>query len=157
GSAEVDAAVAAARAAFPGWAERGPQGRLPILQRFAAGIQARAAELAAVETADNGSLLAVNQARVGPRAALNLSFFGDWAANQLQGHTIASPEVVNHVRYDPAGVAALITPWNAPMMLTTWKLGPALAAGNTVVVKPPEGRRSPAPCSRTSRAGRGCR
>ncbi|HAD24938.1 MAG TPA: betaine-aldehyde dehydrogenase, partial [Alphaproteobacteria bacterium] len=50
---------------------------------------------------------------------------------------IDSPEVVNHVHYDPAGVAALITPWNAPFMLTTWKVGPALAAGNTVVVKPP--------------------
>jgi acyl-CoA reductase-like NAD-dependent aldehyde dehydrogenase len=138
GAAEVDAAVAAARAAFPAWAERGPNGRLPILRAFAAGIQARAAELAAVETVDNGSLLAGNLQRVVPRAALNISFFADWAATKLQGHSIDSPEVTNHVRYDPAGVAALITPWNAPMMLTTWKIGPALAAGNTVVVKPPE-------------------
>jgi acyl-CoA reductase-like NAD-dependent aldehyde dehydrogenase len=138
GAAEVDAAVAAARAAFPAWAERGPAGRLPILQAFAAGIQARAAELAAVETVDNGSLLAGNLQRVVPRAALNIAFFADWAATKLQGHAIDSPEVTNYVRYDPAGVAALITPWNAPMMLTTWKLGPALAAGNTVVVKPPE-------------------
>jgi 5-carboxymethyl-2-hydroxymuconic-semialdehyde dehydrogenase len=71
GAAEVDAAVAAARAAFPAWAERGPSGRLPILKRFAEGIQARAAELAAVETVDNGSLLAGNLQRVVPRAALN--------------------------------------------------------------------------------------
>jgi aminomuconate-semialdehyde/2-hydroxymuconate-6-semialdehyde dehydrogenase len=138
GAAEVDAAVAAARAAFPAWAELGPHGRLPILQRFAQGILARAQELAAVETADNGSLLAGNVQRVVPRAALNVSFFADWAATKLQGHVIDSPEVVNHVRYDPAGVAALITPWNAPLMLTTWKVGPALAAGNAVVVKPPE-------------------
>jgi len=138
GAAEVDAAVAAARAAFPGWAELGPQGRLPILQRFAGGIEARGKELAAVETADNGSLLAGNLARVVPRAALNISFFAEFAANSLQGKTIDSPEVVNHVRFDPAGVAALITPWNAPMMLTTWKIGPALAAGDTAVVKPPE-------------------
>ncbi len=138
GAAEVDAAVAAARSAFPTWAERGPAGRLPILQRFAAGITARAAELAAVETADNGSLLAGNLQRVVPRAAQNISFFADWAATKLIGHTIDSPEVTNHVRYDPSGVSALITPWNAPLMLTTWKLGPALAAGNTVVVKPPE-------------------
>ncbi len=138
GAGEVGAAVSAARAAFPAWAERGPNGRLPILQAFAAGIQARAAELAAVETVDNGSLLAGNLQRVVPRAALNISFFADWAATKLQGHAIDSPEVTNHVRYDPAGVAALITPWNAPMMLTTWKIGPALAAGNTVVVKPPE-------------------
>jgi acyl-CoA reductase-like NAD-dependent aldehyde dehydrogenase len=138
GAAEVDAAVAAARAAFPSWAERGAAGRLAILQRFAQGIQARAAELAAVETTDNGSLLAGNLQRVVPRAAQNIAFFADWAATKLQGHTIDSPEVTNHVCYDPAGVAALITPWNAPLMLTTWKIGPALAAGNTVVVKPPE-------------------
>jgi acyl-CoA reductase-like NAD-dependent aldehyde dehydrogenase len=138
GAAEADAAVAAARAAFPAWAELGPRGRLPILQRFSECIAARAKELAAVETADNGSLLLGNLHRVIPRAALNISFFAEWAATKLQGHAIDSPEVVNHVRYDPAGVAALITPWNAPLMLTTWKVGPALAAGNTVVVKPPE-------------------
>jgi len=138
GVAETDAAVEAARAAFPGWAELGPQGRLPILRRFAEGILARANDLAAVETADNGSLLAGNLHRIVPRAAQNIAFFADWAANRLGGQTIDSPDVVNHVHYDPAGVAALITPWNAPLMLTTWKLGPALAAGNTVVVKPPE-------------------
>ncbi len=138
GAAEVDAAVAAARAAFPAWAELGPQGRLPILSRFARSIEVRAKDFAAVETADNGSLLLGNLHRVVPRAALNLSFFAEWAATKLGGQTLDSAEVVNHVRYDPAGVAALITPWNAPLMLTTWKLGPALAAGNTVVVKPPE-------------------
>jgi acyl-CoA reductase-like NAD-dependent aldehyde dehydrogenase len=138
GAAEIDAAVAAARAAFPAWAELGAQGRLPILQRFAKGIEARGKELAAVETVDNGSLLLGNLHRVVARAALNISYFAEFAATQLQGKTIDSPEVVNHVRFDPAGVAALITPWNAPMMLTTWKIGPALAAGNTVVAKPPE-------------------
>jgi acyl-CoA reductase-like NAD-dependent aldehyde dehydrogenase len=138
GAAEVDAAVAAARAAFPAWAELGPAGRLPILQRFARGIEARGKELAAVETADNGSLLSGNLHRVVARAALNISYFAEFAATKLQGQTIDSPEVVNHVRFDPAGVAALITPWNAPLMLTTWKIGPALAAGNTVVAKPPE-------------------
>ena len=138
GASEVDAAVSAARGAFPAWAAIGPRGRLPILQRFAKGIEARAKELAAVETTDNGSLLLGNLHRVVPRAALNVSFFAEWAATRLAGHEIDSPEVVNHVRFDPAGVAALITPWNAPLMLTTWKVGPALAAGNTVVVKPPE-------------------
>jgi acyl-CoA reductase-like NAD-dependent aldehyde dehydrogenase len=138
GAPEVGAAVAAARAAFPAWAELGPKGRLPILLRFAQGITARAQELAAVETLDNGSLLIGNLQRVVARAALNVSFFADWAATKLPGHSIDSPEVTNHVRYDPAGVAALITPWNAPLMLTTWKIGPALAAGDTVVVKPPE-------------------
>lgn len=137
GEAEAEMAVSAARRAFPAWAALGPEGRAPILRRFAAGIQARVAQLAAVETLDNGSLLAGNQHRVVPRAALNISYFAEHALT-LNGHTIDSPEVVNHVHYDPAGVAVLVTPWNAPLMLTTWKVGPALAAGNTIVVKPPE-------------------
>lgn len=137
GQAEADAAVAAARKAFPAWAALGPKGRLPYLKKFAEGIKARVNELAAVETMDNGSLLMGNVHRVVPRAAQNIEFFADWAMT-LDGHVIESPEVVNHVKYDPTGVAVLITPWNAPLMLTTWKVGPALAAGNTVVVKPPE-------------------
>jgi acyl-CoA reductase-like NAD-dependent aldehyde dehydrogenase len=137
GSAEVDEAVAAARKAFPAWAALGPRGRLPYLKRLAEGIKARARDLAAIETMDNGSLLASNLNRTMPRAALNIEFFADWALT-LDRHTIDSPEVINHVTYDPAGVAALVTPWNGPLMLTTWKVGPALAAGNTVVVKPPE-------------------
>lgn len=137
GKAEADAAVAAARKAFPAWAALGPKGRLPILKKFAEGIKARVNELAAVETMDNGSLLMGNVHRVVPRAAQNIEFFADWAMT-LDGHSIDSSEVVNHVKYDPSGVAVLITPWNAPLMLTTWKVGPALAAGNTVVVKPPE-------------------
>lgn len=137
GKTEADAAVAAARKAFPAWAALGPKGRLPYLKKFAEGIKARVNELAAVETMDNGSLLMGNVHRVVPRAAQNIEFFADWAMT-LDGHVIESPEAVNHVKYDPAGVAVLITPWNAPLMLTTWKVGPALAAGNTVVVKPPE-------------------
>ncbi|MFA7637757.1 MAG: aldehyde dehydrogenase [Parvibaculum sp.] len=137
GKAEADAAVEAARKAFPAWAALGPKGRLPYLKKFADGIRARANELAAVETMDNGSLLMGNVHRVVPRAAQNIEFFADWALT-LDGHVIDSPEVVNHVKFDPAGVAVLITPWNAPLMLTTWKVGPALAAGNTIVVKPPE-------------------
>ena len=114
----------------------GPEGRAPVLRRFAEGIRSHAQQLAAVETVDNGSLLLGNVHRMVPRAAHNIEFFADWAL-KLE-HTIDGPEVTNHVRYEPAGVAALITPWNAPLMLTTWKVGPALAAGNTVVVKPPE-------------------
>jgi acyl-CoA reductase-like NAD-dependent aldehyde dehydrogenase len=137
GQAEVDQAVDAARRAFPVWAALGAEGRLPILQQFAKEILARSDDLAALETADNGSLLVGNQHRMVPRAAQNISFFAEWAMTLLD-HTIDHPEVTNNVRYDPAGVAALITPWNAPLMLTTWKIGPALAAGNTVVAKPPE-------------------
>lgn len=137
GAGEIDAAVAAARRAFPAWAALGAKGRHPILKRFAQAIRDRVKELSAVETEDNGSLLMGNIARVIPRAAQNIEFFADWAL-KLGHEKIDSPEVVNHVRFDPAGVAALITPWNGPFMLTTWKVGPALAAGDTVVVKPPE-------------------
>jgi acyl-CoA reductase-like NAD-dependent aldehyde dehydrogenase len=137
GPAEVDAAVAAARAAFPAWAALGPEGRGAILDRFAAGILDNRDRLARVETVDNGSLLAGNVKRVVDRTALNVSFFADHA-RRLRPEPIAGHAVDNHVRYEPAGVAALVTPWNAPMMLSMWKAGPALAAGDTVVLKPPE-------------------
>src|SRR5262245_7723036 len=137
GAEEVDGAVAAARAAFPAWAALGPEGRHPILKHFAQAIRNPLPAIAAGETGDNGPLQTGNIARVLPRAALNIEFFADWAL-KLGKETIVSPEVVNHVRFDPSGVAALITPWNAPFMLTTWKVGPCLAAGNTAVVKPPE-------------------
>ena len=137
GQAEVDLAVAAARNAFPAWAALGPKGRAAILRRFADGILARIDDLSAVETMDNGSLAMANHHILVPRSADNISFFADWALT-LEGHTIDSPDVVNHVHYDAAGVAALISPWNGPLMLATWKIGPALAAGNTVVAKPPE-------------------
>jgi aminomuconate-semialdehyde/2-hydroxymuconate-6-semialdehyde dehydrogenase len=137
GGAEIDEAVAAARRAYPKWAALGPEGRHPILKRFAQAILDHGKEIAAVETEDNGSLMIGNSARMVPRAALNIQFFADRAL-KLNDEKIDSPEVVNHVRFDPAGVAALITPWNGPFMLTTWKVGPCLASGDTAVVKPPE-------------------
>ena len=137
GIEEIDSAVAAARRAFPKWAALGPEGRLPILKRFAQNIRDHAQQIAAVETADNGSLLIGNVARMVPRAALNIEFFAEHA-RKLGHEKIDSPEAVNHVHFDPSGVAALITPWNGPFMLTTWKVGPCIAAGNTAVVKPPE-------------------
>lgn len=136
GAEEVGAAVEAARKAFPHWAQLGPEKRGIILRRFARGIVERGRDLAAVETMDNGSLLTTNQQRMIPRAAHNIEFFAERA--EKLGERIDSAQVTNFVRYDPAGVAALITPWNGPLMLTTWKVGPALAAGNTIVVKPPE-------------------
>ncbi|WP_328842734.1 aldehyde dehydrogenase family protein [Streptomyces sp. NBC_00258] len=138
GSAEeVDAAVAAARSAFPAWAALGPQGRREHLRAFADAIARHGEKLAQVETLDNGTLLAAMRNRFVPRAKHNIEFFADRAVD-LNRTPIVSGEVSHHTRYQPAGVAALITPWNAPLMLTTWKLGPALAAGNTVVIKPPE-------------------
>jgi acyl-CoA reductase-like NAD-dependent aldehyde dehydrogenase len=139
GRAEVDAAVAAARRAFPGWAALGPEGRREILSRFADAIEARVPDLAKVETVDNGSLYEAMRLRVLPRGANNIRFFADYAVERLPepARTLHGGER-NRVRHDPAGVTAISTPWNAPFMLATWRVGPALAAGNTVVLKPPE-------------------
>jgi 5-carboxymethyl-2-hydroxymuconic-semialdehyde dehydrogenase len=111
--------------------------RSDILRAVADGIDARREDLARVETRDNGSLLRSHRNGVMPRVATNFRYFADYAEQ------IAHPidEVRGHrqrVSYDPAGVVAVITPWNAPLMLATWRIGPALAAGNAVVVKPPE-------------------
>jgi acyl-CoA reductase-like NAD-dependent aldehyde dehydrogenase len=138
-AAEVDLAVAAARRAFPAWAALGPHGRRELLTRLADEIDEAVPSLAAVECVDNGSLHEAMRARVLPRAANNVRFFADWAVERLEEapRTLPGGER-NSVRHDPAGVVAVSTPWNAPFMLATWRVGPALAAGNTVVLKPPE-------------------
>ena len=137
GAAEVEAAVAAAIAAFPAWAALGPQGRGAILDRFADAIVARIKDLQTVDCYDHGALIGGRHGHGMPRTAWNIKFFADWARAMEHGD-IDGAEVTNSVRFDPSGVSALIVPWNAPLMLGTWKIGPALAAGNTVVVKPPE-------------------
>lgn len=139
GAAEVNAAVAAAKAAFPAWAALGPHGRLPYLEKLAHIIEDRVPDLAAVETTDNGSLHEASRLRVMKRGGHNIHWFAEYAVS-LKAPEFATPhrQAYNRVSYNPAGVTALITPWNAPFMLSTWKVGPALAAGNTVVLKPPE-------------------
>jgi acyl-CoA reductase-like NAD-dependent aldehyde dehydrogenase len=135
----VDVAVSAARRAFPGWAGLGPDKRDEILARLADAIDAAVPDLARVECVDNGSLYEAMSLRVLPRAANNIRFFADFARDRLndETRTLHGGER-NRVRFDPAGVTAVSTPWNAPFMLATWRVGPALAAGNTVVLKPPE-------------------
>jgi 5-carboxymethyl-2-hydroxymuconic-semialdehyde dehydrogenase len=139
-ASEVDAAVDAARAAFPAWAALSVKERSDILRAVADGIEARIEDLSVVETRDNGSLLRSHRRGVMPRVAMNFRAFADFAEHQL-GHPDMEVPGRGHrerITYDPAGVVAVITPWNAPLMLATWRIGPALAAGNTVVVKPPE-------------------
>jgi aminomuconate-semialdehyde/2-hydroxymuconate-6-semialdehyde dehydrogenase len=139
GAAEVDLAVASARRAFPAWAALGPAGRLAVLGRLADAIDAAVDDLAKVECADNGSLYEAMHLRVLPRAANNIRFFAQYAVERLgEPARILHGGERNRVRYDPCGVVAVSTPWNAPFMLATWRVGPALAAGNTVVLKPPE-------------------
>ena len=136
---EVNLAVQAAKDAFPAWAALGPEGRLHHLEKLAHVIESRVEDLAHVETTNNGSLLEASRLRVMKRGAHNIHFFAEMARNMGElWETEAAKNAVNDVRFDPAGVTALITPWNAPFMLATWKLGPALAAGNTVVLKPAE-------------------
>jgi len=137
GTAEVDAAVGAAREAFAGWAATPPGERAGVLRAVAAGVRARIEELAQVETRDNGALLRSHRRSVMPRVAHNFEFFADWLGHLDPGNREVSGHA-ERVSWDPAGVTAVITPWNAPLMLATWRIAPALAAGNTVVAKPPE-------------------
>lgn len=138
GSLEVDAAVAAAQLAFPEWRDLGSKGRGEKLLKLATLIEENVEVLSQIETIDNGSLLRSNLRGVMPRAAANIRFFAEWAINELKHDVFETRGHANHVSWDPSGVAALITPWNAPLMLATWKIGPALAAGDTVVLKPAE-------------------
>ncbi|MFE2091206.1 aldehyde dehydrogenase [Streptomyces sp. NPDC059460] len=134
---EAAAAVAAAKAAFPGWAATARAERARILHAIADGVDKRIEDLAIVETHDNAALLRSHRRGVMPRVAHNFRFFADWLLKleheefETRGHT-------NRVSWDPAGPCVLITPWNAPLMLATWKIAPALAAGNTVILKPAE-------------------
>ncbi len=137
GPAEVDAAIAAAQRAFPAWAALPAAERKPVLERFAAEIGRRADALCVLESNDAGVLLSRMRHGVVPRAMLNITWFAEHALT-LQDRPIDTEQAHHIVRHDPAGVVAVITPWNAPLMLSTWKLGPALAAGNTCVLKPPE-------------------
>jgi len=137
-AADVNLAVAAAKAAFPAWAAMGPVKRGEILNRLADLVDENNEVLSNIETMDNGSLLRSHRRGVMPRVALNLRFFADWAINELHHEVFETRGHTNNVSWDPSGVAALITPWNAPLMLATWKIGPALAAGDTVVLKPAE-------------------
>jgi 5-carboxymethyl-2-hydroxymuconic-semialdehyde dehydrogenase len=137
GSRVADAAVAAAREAAPGWGATAPIDRAAVLHAIADGVEARAPELAAVETRDNGSLLRSMRNSVMPRVARNFRFFADRLL-ELGGSDTDFNGSAERVSWDPSGVTVVITPWNAPLMLATWRLAPALAAGNTVVLKPPE-------------------
>ena len=138
GPEEVNQAVAAAQKAFPAWAALGAQKRGKLLFKLADLIEENIETLANIETLDNGALLRSNLRGVMPRVAMNIRFFADWAINNLKHDVFETRGHSNNVSWDPSGVAALITPWNAPLMLATWKIGPALAAGDTVVLKPAE-------------------
>ncbi|HEX5938151.1 MAG TPA: aldehyde dehydrogenase [Actinomycetota bacterium] len=138
GVEEADAAVDAAKKGFETWGSMALKQRAEILHRVGELIEERAPEIAKVETRDNGSLLRSMTNSVIPRAGYNFHFFADHLDKldeiedfDTRGHT-------NHVSWDPSGACVVITPWNAPLMLATWRIAPALAAGDPVIAKPPE-------------------
>jgi aminomuconate-semialdehyde/2-hydroxymuconate-6-semialdehyde dehydrogenase len=137
GAGEADQAVTAARAATGTWGAMPPKERAEILHRIADGVEARVPEFAAVETRDNGSLLRSMRNSVMPRVARNFRFFADQLL-ALETGVKDYDGFAERVAWDPSGVAVVITPWNAPLMLATWRIAPALAAGNAVILKPPE-------------------
>jgi 5-carboxymethyl-2-hydroxymuconic-semialdehyde dehydrogenase len=137
GPEQVDAAISAAQKAFPAWSALSAAERKPCLDRFAQEIGKRADAFCLLESNDAGVLLSRMRHGVVPRAMLNITWFAQHALT-LQDRPIDTEQAHHIVRHDPAGVVVIITPWNAPLMLSTWKLGPALAAGNTCILKPPE-------------------
>jgi betaine-aldehyde dehydrogenase/5-carboxymethyl-2-hydroxymuconic-semialdehyde dehydrogenase len=141
---DVDRAVRAAHDAWPAWAALGPAGRAPYLHRLADLIDEHVERLAAVECADMAMLLRSLRARVIARGARNYRAYADLAM-AYEERDWRSNGTWNRVQRMPSGPAAVITPWNAPFMLSTWKTAPALAAGCTVVLKPAEW--SPLSCS----------
>ncbi|WP_243290922.1 aldehyde dehydrogenase [Bacillus sp. FJAT-47783] len=137
---DVDRACCAARRAF----EEGPWRTMSLaercakIRRMAEIIIERKEEIARLEALDVGKPYPVALKKEIPRAAHNLSFFANFMEQQGGEVYPMGEEYLNYTRYEPVGVAALITPWNLPFMLTTWKLGPCLATGNTAVIKPAE-------------------
>jgi 5-carboxymethyl-2-hydroxymuconic-semialdehyde dehydrogenase len=137
GRTEADRGVEAARSAFDTWGRTSPEDRAKVLHRVAEIVEERVPELAAVETRDNGSLLRSHLNSVMPRVARNFRFFADQLM-ELGDEAFEMNDFVSKTEWDPSGVTVVITPWNAPLMLATWRIAPALAAGNSVVAKPPE-------------------
>ena len=143
-AATADAAITAAAEAFPAWAALGPAGRAPYLHRLADLIDEHVDCIAEVECRDMAMLERSLKARVIGRGARNFRAYADLAV-AYEERVWESNGTVNRVVRDPSGPAVVITPWNAPFMLSTWKCAPALAAGCTVVLKPAEW--SPLSCS----------
>ena len=134
GSEEIAAAVSAAKAAFPGWATRPAAERARVLRRLGDLIAANVASLAHTETQDTGQPIAQTGKQLVPRAADNFYYFAEVCV-RVDGHTYPTPTHLNYTLYHPVGVCALISPWNVPFMTATWKVAPALAFGNTAVLK----------------------
>ncbi|NID15309.1 aldehyde dehydrogenase [Luteibacter yeojuensis] len=138
GADDVAAAVAAASRAAAAWGKLPAESRARCLQRLADAVEARLESFAAAESQDSGKPLALARSLDIPRAIANLRFFAA-AAGQWSGESHAMEQgAINYTLRLPLGVVGCISPWNLPLYLFTWKIAPALAAGNTVVAKPSE-------------------
>ena len=136
GPADADAAIARAKAAFPAWRAVTPADRAQLLRRLAAGVRERADGLARLEARNVGKPISDARGEVGMVADVFEYYAG--APERLLGSSIPVTGGVDVTFREPLGVVGLITPWNFPLAIASWKLGPALAAGNTIVLKPAE-------------------
>jgi len=137
-AADIDAAAQAAHAAFlEGWRDMSGAKRRELMYAIAEGIEARAEELAMVESMDTGQPIRFMQ-KAAIRGAANFRFFGDKAVEAGKGLSLPAEHHHNFTTRHPLGAVGVITPWNTPFMLSTWKIAPALASGCTVVQKPAE-------------------
>ena len=139
---DIDLACQAAERAFPDWAAMNGAKRRDLLHAIADGIEARAREIALVESWDTGQALRF-MSKAAIRGAENFRFFADQAPTARDGLSMPADDHMNYSIRQPIGPVGVITPWNTPFMLSTWKIAPALAAGCTVVHKPAEW----SPCS----------
>ncbi|MCM2282823.1 MAG: aldehyde dehydrogenase family protein, partial [Bdellovibrionaceae bacterium] len=137
-AADVDRAVQAARRAFPAWAATSAPERAQILSRIADLIDRERDELAAAESRDQGKPVWLATTMDLPRASANFRFFAGAILHQGDDAFHSDDGTLNFTSRRPVGVAGLISPWNLPLYLLTWKIAPAIAAGNTVVCKPSE-------------------
>ncbi|KAF2761756.1 aldehyde dehydrogenase [Pseudovirgaria hyperparasitica] len=135
---DVDIAVAAARKAFEGaWRKETPENRGKLLRKLADLMEANIDKLAACESLDNGKAITMAKGDVG-MAAATLRYYGGWA-DKIEGKVVdTTPDTFNYIKKEPIGVCGQIIPWNFPILMWAWKIGPAVAAGNTVVLKTAE-------------------
>jgi len=136
-AADIDTAASAAKRAFATWSQTSGKERRKLLHAIADAIIARAEEIALVESLDTGQPLRF-MSKAALRGAENFRFFADRAADAQNGLALPTADHLNYTMRQPVGPVGVITPWNTPFMLSTWKIAPALAAGCTVVHKPAE-------------------
>jgi 5-carboxymethyl-2-hydroxymuconic-semialdehyde dehydrogenase len=134
GEREIAAAVAAAKEALPAWAGRPPPQRAALLRKLGDLIAKQVPEIARTETQDTGQVIAQTAGALVPRSADNFYYFAEMCV-RVDGRTYPTATHLNYTLYHPVGVCALISPWNVPFMTSTWKVAPALAFGNTAVLK----------------------